>query len=155
MRSQFATGSKLNLKYQFGTSSFQISLRQSLSLVIWGTSHNYSNNGGKSLSPCSTSTISTPFPASAANVFGQLQDIGVIVGPVTAAFQLFKAVRKVALQCAELPLLERVRFNPPAEELNLFIRVKLGCRGLDFFHRIHVQNVSQPAGFCPPVMRCG
>jgi len=95
------------------------------------------------------------FPSGAANVLGQLHDIGVIVGPVAAAVQLLKASRKVALQRGEVPLLERVRFNPPAEEFDLFVRVKPGCRGLDFFHRIHVQNVSQPAGFCPPVMRCG
>jgi hypothetical protein len=134
---------------------FSNSLRQSLSLVIRGTSHNYSNNGGKSLAPCSTRAISMPFPAGAANVFGQLHDIGVIVGLVTAAIQLLKASRKVALQRGELPLFERVRFNPPAEEFDLFIRVKLDCRSLDFFHRIHVQNVSQPAGCCPQPCRDG
>jgi len=56
-----------------------------------------------------------PFPTGAANVFGQLHDIGVIVGPVTAAFQLLKTNREIAFKRGELPLLECVRFNPPAE----------------------------------------
>jgi len=56
----------------------------------------HSNNGGKSLAPCNTCTISTPFPSGAANVLGQFSS-------------------QVLLNCHLL--LETMRRSPP-EDIN-------------------------------------